>query len=88
VRAQPDAIVAGHDTNIAAVEGQEPWRSLRAVHEGHVFLITDPRIENALMRPGPTYNEGLRWLIERLSSLSTPTTHSGHSNPNSSNSKC
>jgi vitamin B12 transport system substrate-binding protein len=87
VRAQPDAIVADHDTNVAAVEGQEPWRSLRAVHEGHVFIITDPRIQNALMRPGPTYNEGLRWLIERLSSLSTPTTHSGRSNPNSSNSK-
>ena len=87
VRAQPDAIVAGHDTDLAAVEGQEPWRSLRAVREGHVFLITDPRVENALMRPGPNYNEGLHWLIERLSSLSTPTTHGDHSNPNSSNSK-
>jgi vitamin B12 transport system substrate-binding protein len=82
VRAQPDAIVADHDTNVTAVEGREPWRSLRAVHEGHVFIITDPRIQNALMRPGPTYNEGLRWLIERLSSLSTPTTRSDRSNPN------
>jgi iron complex transport system substrate-binding protein len=78
LRAQPDAIVAGEDTNIAAVAGQEPWRSLRAVREGHVFVVSDPRIKNALFRPGPNYNEGLRWLIERLSSLSTPTTHSGH----------
>ena len=57
------------------------------MREGHVFVITDPRIDNALFRPGPNYNEGLRWLIERLSSLSTPTTRSDHSNPSSSNSK-
>ncbi|HTZ54568.1 MAG TPA: ABC transporter substrate-binding protein [Candidatus Acidoferrum sp.] len=87
VRAQPDAIVAGHDTDLSAVATQEPWRSLRAMHEGHVFVITDARIDDALFRPGPNYNEGLRWLIERLSSLSTPTTRSGHSNPNSSSSK-
>ncbi|HUA08966.1 MAG TPA: helical backbone metal receptor [Candidatus Acidoferrales bacterium] len=87
LRAQPDAIVAGHDTDLAAVENREPWRSLRAVREGHVFVITDPRVDAALFRPGPRYNEGLRWLIERLSSLSTPTTRSGRSNPNSSNSK-
>ena len=71
LREQPDAIVAGHDTDIAAVRAREPWRSLRAVREGHVFVIADPRVENALVRPGPYYNEGLRWLIERLSSLST-----------------
>ncbi|MGB6986330.1 MAG: helical backbone metal receptor [Candidatus Aquilonibacter sp.] len=87
VRAQPDAIVAGHDTDLTGVTSREPWRSLRAVHEGHVFAITDPGVENALFRPGPNYNEGLHWLIERLSSLSIPTTHSDHSNPNSSNSK-
>jgi ABC-type Fe3+-hydroxamate transport system substrate-binding protein len=87
VRAQPDAIVAGHDTDLNGVRSREPWRSLRAVREGHVFLITDPRVENALFRPGPNYNEGLHWLIERLSSLSTPTTRSDRSNPNSSNSK-
>jgi ABC-type Fe3+-hydroxamate transport system substrate-binding protein len=82
LRAQPDAIVAGHDTDLTGIASREPWRSLRAVHEGHVFVITDRRIDNALMRPGPNYNEGLRWLIERLSSLSTPTTHSGQSSPN------
>jgi len=71
LRAQPDAIVTGHDTDLDAVRMREPWRSLRAVREGHVFTATDPRVENALFRPGPNYNEGLRWLIERLSSLPT-----------------
>jgi vitamin B12 transport system substrate-binding protein len=87
VRAQPDAIVVGHDTDLHGVTAKEPWRSLRAVQEGHVFVIADPRVDNALFRPGPNYNEGLRWLIERLSSLSTPMTHSGRSNPNSSSSR-
>ncbi len=87
LQAQPDAIVSDLDTHLAAVQGREPWRSLHAVREGHVFVINDPRVDAALMRPGPNYNEGLRWLIERLSSLSTPTTHSDHSNPNSSNLK-
>jgi iron complex transport system substrate-binding protein len=66
--AQPDAIVAGEDTNIAPVETREPWRSLHAVREGHVFAVNG-EIEARLFRPGPRYNEGLRWLIERLSSL-------------------
>ena len=74
LRAQPDAIVAGHETNLQDVVSREPWRSLRAVREGHVFIVSDERIANALYRPGPRYNEGLRWLIEQLSSLSTSTT--------------
>jgi vitamin B12 transport system substrate-binding protein len=83
LRAQPDAIVAGRETDLRAVEAREPWRSLSAVREGHVFVITDPRVDTALFRPGPHYNEGLRWLIERLSSLSTRTTPTDPSNPNS-----
>jgi iron complex transport system substrate-binding protein len=83
LKAQPDAIVADRDANLAAVQDREPWRSLQAVREGHVFVVTDPRVDAALMRPGPNYNEGLRWLIERLSSLSTPKTPTDHSNPNS-----
>jgi ABC-type Fe3+-hydroxamate transport system substrate-binding protein len=82
IRAQPDVIIAGEDTNIAPVQTREPWRSLRAVREGQVFAISDPRVENALFRPGPQYNEGLRWLIERLSSLSTQPTPTDHSNRN------
>ena len=71
VRANPDAIVADSDVHINAVLSQEPWRSLRAVRERHVFVITDSRVVNALERPGPRYNEGLRWLIERLTPLAT-----------------
>ncbi len=82
LRAQPDAIVAGHETNLQGVVNREPWRSLRAVREGHVFIVSDERIANALYRPGPRYNEGLRWLIERLSSLSTPKTQNAPSNRN------
>ena len=82
LRAQPDAIVAGYDTDLKSVENREPWRSLQAVREGHVFVITDQRTINALFRPGPRYIEGLRWLIARLSSLSTPKTHTARSIPN------
>jgi iron complex transport system substrate-binding protein len=76
LHAQPDAIVSGYETNLRDVENREPWRSLHAVREGHVCVITDQRIANALFRPGPRYIEGLRWLIARLSSLSTPKTRS------------
>ncbi len=69
LRKQPDAIVTGTDTHLRDVLGREPWRSLRAVREGHVFIVPNARIQDALFRPGPRYNEGLRWLIERLSSL-------------------
>jgi ABC-type Fe3+-hydroxamate transport system substrate-binding protein len=82
LRAQPDAIVAGRETDLHDVLGREPWKSLRAVREGHVFIISDTRIANALYRPGPRYNEGLRWLIEQLSSLSTPKTQSARSSRN------
>jgi iron complex transport system substrate-binding protein len=69
VRAQPDAIVSANEVHLSGVLDAEPWRSLRAVREGHVFTITDSTIVNALYRPGPRYNEGLRWLIERLTPL-------------------
>ena len=78
LRAQPDVIIAGHETDLHDVLNREPWKSLRAVREGHVIEINDVRINQVLYRPGPHYNEGLRWLIERLSSLSTPTTKNVH----------
>jgi ABC-type Fe3+-hydroxamate transport system substrate-binding protein len=81
LRAQPDAIVSDRETNLAGSLDREPWRSLKAVREGHLF-VTDERVNNALFRPGPHYNEGLSWLIERLSSLSTSTTPSARSNRN------
>jgi iron complex transport system substrate-binding protein len=67
VALQPDAIVAGSDTQLPTLLSREPWRSLRAVREKHVFILSDPGV---LERPGPRYNEGLSWLIERLRSLS------------------
>ncbi len=64
---QPDAIVAGSDTQLLSLLAREPWRSLRAVRERHVFIVSDPDV---LERPGPRYNEGLSWLIEHLRPLS------------------
>ena len=67
IRLQPDAIVAGSDTQIESLLDREPWRSLHAVQRKHIYVLQDPAI---LERPGPDYNEGLRWLIEHLRSLS------------------
>jgi iron complex transport system substrate-binding protein len=66
VRLQPDAIVATDDAHLDALLDREPWRSLRAVREHRVFILSDSDI---LVRPGPRYNEGLAWLIERLRPL-------------------
>ena len=63
LRLQPDAIVAPSDAHLASLLGREPWRSLRAVREHHLYVLSDPDV---LERPGPHYNEGLSWLIERL----------------------
>ena len=68
VSLQPDAIVATNDAHLDLVLDREPWRSLRAVREGHVFVLQDEAI---LVRPGPRYNQGLQWLIERLRPLAT-----------------
>src|SRR5579884_1770234 len=65
VRLQPDAVVAASDLQ-SLLDGQ-PWISLRAVRQHHVFFLSDPDI---LERPGPRYNDGLRWLIARLRPLS------------------
>jgi iron complex transport system substrate-binding protein len=63
VRLQPDAIVATDDAHLEVFLDREPWRSLRAVRAGNVFILRDSGI---LTRPGPRYNEGIAWLIERL----------------------
>ena len=68
LRAQPDVIVSGSDAHVDAVLDREPWRSLRAVRAHHVYVLQNVAL---LYRPGPQYNEGLRWLIERLKPLST-----------------
>lgn len=64
---QPDAILTDDATGVTQVLGREPWRSLTAVKRGRVFVLRDAAI---LERPGPRYNEGLKWLIERLRPIS------------------
>jgi iron complex transport system substrate-binding protein len=68
LRAQPDAIVTDPSVHLDAILGQEPWRSLKAVTFHHVFTVNPAAI---LERPGPRYNEGLRWLVDRLTPLAT-----------------
>ncbi|HVN68376.1 MAG TPA: helical backbone metal receptor [Candidatus Binatia bacterium] len=67
LRDQPDAIVADPAARLSDALGREPWRSLRAVHLGHVYSVDPDLIE----RPGPNYNAGLRWLAARLAPLAT-----------------
>ena len=66
-RDQPDAIIADPSTQLESVLDREPWRSLRAVKLHHVYSVNPDLIE----RPGPQYNDGLRWLIDRLTPLAT-----------------
>ncbi|MDQ2662605.1 MAG: helical backbone metal receptor [Candidatus Eremiobacteraeota bacterium] len=68
VRAQPDIIVSDPAIHLQGSLRREPWRSLRAVRAGRVYEIAHP---DTLMRPGPRYNEGLHWLIERLRPFAT-----------------
>ena len=65
LRLQPDALIASTDAHLDLVLDREPWRSLRAVRAHHVFLY--PAV--LLNMPGPRYNEGIQWLIERLRPL-------------------
>lgn len=68
LRAQPDALVTDPAIRLDAALGREPWRSLRAVRLKHVYTVVPAAI---LERPGPNYNEGIRWLIERLTPLAS-----------------
>jgi ABC-type Fe3+-hydroxamate transport system substrate-binding protein len=61
--AQPDVIVADRQSGLPGVLDRPPWNALRAVRAGRVYVLDDADI---LERPGPRYNEGLAWLIERL----------------------
>ena len=65
LRDQPDLLVADPATRVDAVLDREPWRSLRAVRFRRVYTVPPDIIE----RPGPTYNEGIAWLIERLAPI-------------------
>jgi iron complex transport system substrate-binding protein len=65
LRLQPDAIIAGSDAQLPGLLQKEPWRSMRAVQLGHVYVYRPGLLD----RPGPRYNEGISWLIEHLRPL-------------------
>lgn len=66
LRLQPDALIASRDALLSAVLTREPWRSLRAVREHHVFILQD---SSPFYRPGPRYNQAVSWLIAQLRPL-------------------
>ncbi|MDQ2681871.1 MAG: ABC transporter substrate-binding protein, partial [Candidatus Eremiobacteraeota bacterium] len=66
IQLQPDAIVTDPTTGLSGLLDRQPWHSLRAVREHHIYTV-DPQA--ILERPGPRYNEGLSWLIEHLRPL-------------------
>jgi ABC-type Fe3+-hydroxamate transport system substrate-binding protein len=68
LQAQPDVLVTDPAIHLEAVIGREPWRSLRAVRDAHVYSVNPASM---IERPGPNYNEGLHWLVERLTPLAT-----------------
>jgi iron complex transport system substrate-binding protein len=65
VEDQPDVLVADRAARLEATLLREPWRSLRAVKLHHVYEIDSDLLE----RPGPRYNDAIRWLLARLSPL-------------------
>ncbi|HVR46999.1 MAG TPA: helical backbone metal receptor [Candidatus Binatia bacterium] len=65
LRDQPDLLVTDPATHLEALVDREPWRSLRAVRRDRVYAV-DPDV---LERPGPSYNEGIRRLQERIAPL-------------------
>jgi ABC-type Fe3+-hydroxamate transport system substrate-binding protein len=68
LRLQPDIIVTDPAIRLDAVLDREPWRSLHAVQQHRVYAVDPAAI---LQRPGPRYNQGLLWLIDRLAPLAT-----------------
>lgn len=69
LRRQPDLLVADAAIHLGTALGAEPWRSLRAVRLGRVYAVNPDLLE----RPGPAYNDGLRWLIDRIRPLAIAT---------------
>jgi iron complex transport system substrate-binding protein len=68
LRAAPDILISDAAVHLGAVLDREPWRSLRAVALHRVYSM-EPRL---VLEPGPNYNQGLRWLIDRITPLATP----------------
>jgi len=67
LRRQPDLLVADPATHLGSLLDREPWRSLRAVRAHHLYYVNPDLIE----RPGPNYNAGIAWLLERIAPLAT-----------------
>lgn len=65
VEDQPDVLIADRATRLDAVLDREPWRSLRAVRLHRVYCVDSDLLE----RPGPRYNDAIRWLVDRLSPI-------------------
>ena len=61
VASQPDVIITDNTSGLMGVLGRPPWSSLRAVREHHVY-VGPPY----LSIPGPRYNDGLEWLIDKF----------------------
>ncbi|HEY2554036.1 MAG TPA: helical backbone metal receptor [Candidatus Cybelea sp.] len=59
---QPDVLIGDRIAKLDAVLDRQPWRSLRAVRLGRVYEAQPDLLE----RPGPQYNDAIRWLIARL----------------------
>jgi ABC-type Fe3+-hydroxamate transport system substrate-binding protein len=68
LRAQPDIVVADPMVHLDAALGSVPWSRLQAVRARRVYTVQPPDI---LMRPGPQYNQGIRWLIDRLKPIAS-----------------
>ncbi|MBV8372381.1 MAG: ABC transporter substrate-binding protein [Candidatus Eremiobacteraeota bacterium] len=68
LRRQPDVLIVDPIIRLGALTDREPWRSLRAVHLKRVYDVVPPDI---IERPGPYYNEGIRWLVERLTPIAS-----------------
>jgi iron complex transport system substrate-binding protein len=63
LRAQPDAIVVDPTVHLDTALATAPWNQLQAVRAHRVFVV---RPAAMLVEPGPNYNDGIRWLIQRL----------------------
>ncbi len=66
VRDRPDAIVTDPAIHLGAALGRQPWVGLTAVLEKRVYTVIPASM---VERPGPHYNDGIRWLLERLTPL-------------------
>ncbi len=64
---RPDVLIADRATHLQAALDREPWRSLQAVRLHRVYTIDSDLLE----RPGPRYNDAIRWLLDRLSPIAS-----------------